>query len=73
MNILALNPDNNCSESSTPLATLYLHSSRTVFLSTRDKHRDKHKGTNQTSTTKNRALRKRKALKEYTKGEGSKL
>ena len=33
MNILALNPYNNCSDSSTlVLATLHLHSSRTAFL-----------------------------------------
>ena len=74
MNILALNPDNNCSESSTlALATLYLHSSRTAFLSTRNKHRHKHARNKQTSTTKKRALNRRKTLQERTKEEGSEL
>ena len=67
--MLALNPDNNWSESSTlVLATLHLHSSRTMFLSTRNKHWYKHTRNKQTSTTKKRALHKRKALKEQAKG-----
>ena len=55
--------ENSYSEFSTlALETLYLHSSRTVFISTRNKHRHKHARNKQTSTTKKIALNRRKAL-----------
>jgi len=58
------------SEAAQSLQSLHLQQTpRTAFLSTRNKHRDKHTRNKQTSTIKNKALNKREALLEHIKGE----
>ena len=68
---LALNPDNNCSESSTHLLASQSSSSQlsNYAPSTRDKHRARIQETGKTSTTKNTAPNKKEALQEHIKEE----